>query len=162
MGYQAILDDIASSNYSLDQLRDIISEVSVSPNDAAEGATTILYSGEMPDGTHTGVLAESISDASVKGDGLKQVVTIADTDAYKVLQSEELEKAVEEATKGLPDAEAKAARDAFWGVTDADGHRQPGVWDDVSRRLVESAEGDVRTIISPDADSSRVFVLART
>lgn len=63
MGYQVILDDISSGEYSLDQLREIISEVSVSPNDAVQGATTILYSGEMPDGTHTGTLAEAISDA---------------------------------------------------------------------------------------------------
>ncbi|MEZ4600499.1 MAG: cadherin-like domain-containing protein [Syntrophotaleaceae bacterium] len=158
MGYQDILNDIANSQYSLDQLRDVVANAPVTANNAAEGATTILYSGKMPDGTHTGTLAEAMSSASVNGDGLKQVVTIADTDAYKILQSKELGDAVDRATSSLPPDEAVAARSAFFdGVTDTNGHRQPGVWDDVSRRLVESAEGDVRTIVSPDADPSRVF-----
>ena len=127
-----ILQDINSQSYTLDELRGIIAQSSVNVPDAGSTAVTVLYSGKLSDNLHTGAVAEAISDASRDSNNLKQVVTIADIDAYRLLKSDELDRAIDRAIQGLPDAE-NIKTQFFDGINDANGVRtQPGVWDDMS------------------------------
>ena len=156
MTYEQMIIDIQSNTYTLEQLRGIVAQASINASNAAPDAVTLLYSGKLSENLHTGTVAETISNASISN-GNKQVITIIDTDAGKLLKSRAFEDAVERAIQGNPDA-ANLKNQFFNGVTDANGTRtQPGLWDDVSQRLAQNATGDVRTIVAPDAASNSVF-----
>jgi Ca2+-binding RTX toxin-like protein len=151
-----ILADIEANTYTLEQLRGLVAQASVTANNAAPNAVTLLYSGYLPGGVHSGSVAEAISDQSRNSENLKQVITIADTDAANLLKSRQLEDALDRATQNLSETDAAALKSQFFeGVTDTNGVRtQPGVWDEVSARFAQRAEGDVRTITPHAADSS--------
>ncbi|MEO0444292.1 MAG: hypothetical protein AAFZ92_11245, partial [Pseudomonadota bacterium] len=123
---------------------DLVRQVSIEAN----GATTVLYSGKLADGTSTANVVESMIN-----DG-QDVRVIDNTAAANFLESDEfLSKVGESYGISLEQMQnpgfSHAAKDWLY-------HPQNGPWADASRRFIEATTGPVRTIV-PNASPDRVF-----
>lgn len=95
------LSKIGTTGYTgVDGLRRLVNETSAVAANAASNATLLLYSGKV-DGIYTSTLAESASNSTLGVNGLKQVVTIADTPVYNLLKSDIFTNALKEAVGGV-------------------------------------------------------------
>jgi Ca2+-binding RTX toxin-like protein len=137
-------------------LKDLLSQQSVQ----VEGKTgiTLLYSGGLQtdgnggtvplssDGYQSWQIAESI------GTNNGQVITIGQTDAYKLLDSDAFTEALRSSTTDIVEFNR-----ILNGITDENGIRtESGLWDITSQRLAASVVGEVRTV-TPFSLSDRVF-----
>ncbi len=108
-----------------------------------DGTTSgILYSGWITEDFHSGKAAEDVALENGK------VARINDTDAYKLLNSEEFELAYK-----------KANPKDFAVLFDTDRTLRTGpnsLWDHISRKFAAGLSGDVMTV-TPNADARRVF-----
>jgi hypothetical protein len=126
-----------------EQLKAYVSQASV----AVEGDATLFYSGKMGNGISAGEIAKAIGEAN------ENVITIAKTDAYALLGSDEFKEAFDKTYSGYSSEEVRGILN---GTTDAAGQYQKGYWDIPSEGLAESAAGDVRTL-SGFSDPDRIW-----
>jgi hypothetical protein len=130
-------------------LRSQLNQLSVSVSGAAVDAVTVLYSGRMTDGTHSGAAAQALVDANPTG----KVLTINQTQIYSLLNDDRFSDALKKALGNDP----IAFQSLIDGDTGPDGKRIPNsLWDDASKRFALNATGDVR-VIAPLGDPFRVF-----
>lgn len=148
------LSKIGTAGYTgVDGLKRLVSETSAVAANAAPNATLLLYGGKV-DGIYASTLAESASNGTLGVNGLKQVVTIADTPVYNLLKSDiftsELMRVVGDnvQTYNL----IMEGKDA----TGATRVSSASFWDDASRNLASSATGDIITF-TPNASIDGVF-----
>jgi hypothetical protein len=88
------LSKLGTPGYSsFESLVLLVKETSVTAASAAPNAVTLLYSGNLSDDVPAWRVANSISDAS-NSDGLKQVITIADTPAGQLLRHDDFKAAL--------------------------------------------------------------------
>jgi hypothetical protein len=132
------------------QLREQVNQLSVSvPN--AQGATTVLYSGQIGNGVHSGAVAQALADASPG-----QIATIDQTEVAALLDARN--DAFHQALRNALGND-NAAYNRILNGTDITGQTRiatDSLWDAASQRFVANATGDVRTI-TPLADATRVF-----
>jgi len=132
------------------ELKGKINLLSVEVPNAAPDAITLVYSGYMPNGVHTGEVAELLVAANSPG----KVLTLNQTQVYELLANKDFSNALykalgenEEALKYILDGkDLSGKRIAF-----------DSLWDDASSRFAHNAKGDVRAIIGLDADVNGVF-----
>jgi hypothetical protein len=134
------------------QLNAQINQLSVAvPN--TQGATTLLYSGQIGNGVHSGAVAQALADANPG-----KIVTINQTEVASLLDSQAFDIAFKFAL-GPAGIEQDTAYNRILSGTDVTGATRittDSLWDAASQRFAASATGDVRTIM-PLADSTRVF-----
>ena len=145
--------DLTRANALVAELKTQISQLSTNVPTAQPGATTLLYSGMIGNGTHSSVVAEAIAAANPG-----QILTINQTEIGELLSSDSFQKALEAALGLESESTNKFYDELINGSKDANNVRLPdSLWDEASRRFVmENASGDVRTL-TPLADSVRVF-----
>jgi Ca2+-binding RTX toxin-like protein len=136
---------------TVDQLRALISQLDIS----ASGATTVLYSGSMPNGGGSDDVARALAaqDPTLR--------VIDNTEAAKFLNLDDniaLRAKVESLFGGDPRVSGTAANRFLFGTYDASGSRitADGAWDDVSGRFAAATTGDVR-VIGYRADASKIL-----
>ena len=133
------------------ELRARISQLSASVANADPSAVTVLYSGSMSNGTHTGAVAAALAEANPG-----RVLTINQTEVYALLDAENV--AFHTALRDAIGVPGPAREEIYKALIDgSNGGRTPdSLWDDASRRFAENATGKVR-VVAPNADASRVF-----
>ena len=77
-------------NTLVSELRIEINKLSITVPDAAKDAITLLYSDVMPDGTHSGAVAEALVNVNSPG----KILTINQTEVYALLDSTDFQKAL--------------------------------------------------------------------
>lgn len=120
-------------------LKSQINQLSVAVPGAQPGATTLLYSGWVGDGLHSGAVAEAISAANPE-----HVLTINKTDTASLLDSTAFKDALLEALGNDTDAYNRILIGT--DTTNTTRIASDSLWDDASRRFAEAATGDVRTL----------------
>ena len=163
---QSVIDFLTTraSNISLteSQLSDLITELkgkinqlSVAVPGTSADAITVLYSGRMPDGTHTGEMAEELVTANPG-----KVLSINQTEVATLLSSDNaaFHNALQTAL-----GPAGPERDALYNRVlignDASGTTRitsDSLWDDASRRFAQNATGTI-SIIAPEGEAFKIF-----
>ena len=150
-----ILNTANDNNIVLDTqyLKDLLVQQSVQ----VEGKTgiTLFYSGGLQTdgkggtvplsdkGTQTWQIAESI------GENNSRIITIGQTDAFKLLDSAEFKES-------LRLTDPINFNRILNGITENGIRTEPGLWDIISQRVAESATGEVRTL-TPFSLAEKVF-----
>ena len=154
---RTILKTASDNNIVLDTqyLKDLLSQQSIE----VEGKTgiTLFYSGGLQtdgnggtvplssDGYQAWQIAENI------GKNNSRIITIGQTDAYALLDSDEFKDALR-----LSSTDNAAFNRVINGITENGIRIEPGLWDIISQRVAESAVGEVRTL-TPFSLSDKVF-----
>ena len=148
------LGKIGTAGYTgIDGLKRLVSETSAIVANAAPDATLLLYSGKVGDAYAWDVAARA-SNSSIDANGLKQVVTIADTPVYKLLNDAVFKNALKDAVGGVDQT-----YNLLMDGKDATGARisNTSLWDTASKNLASSATGDILTF-TPNAPIDGVFM----
>jgi hypothetical protein len=152
---RTILKTATDNNITLDThyLKDLLARQSIQ----VEGKTgmTLFYSGGLQTdgngstvplsakGTQAWQIAESI------GENNSQIITIGQTDAYALLDSQEFKDS-------LRLSDPINFNRIINGITENGIRTEPGLWDITSQRIAASAVGEVRTL-TPFSLSDKVF-----
>ncbi|NJD07806.1 MAG: hypothetical protein FIA97_15120 [Methylococcaceae bacterium] len=153
--FEEALSKIGTLEYSgVDGLIRLVNETSIAVRNAASDATTLLYSGAVDNlGTQAWQLVDAMKGKFVDAQGLKQVVTFADTAVTDLLADSRFQDALEAAV-GSDANQYNLIMDG----KDASGNRvtNTGLWDIASKKFAESVVGDVR-LIAPDGLGNSTF-----
>lgn len=158
MTLQDVLADLAINNqrsagfYSLDQLKALVAQMSVETAYNSTARVTLAYSGNLAadgSGPSATVVAERIG-----ADDPSRIRTIGQTDAAKLLLSEEFIEAVQKSA-----GSSSSVNEILYGARDGSRTRiTTGLWDDVSRRFILAApQGSELRSITPFARADGVF-----
>ncbi|MBK6906601.1 MAG: hypothetical protein IPH08_05835 [Rhodocyclaceae bacterium] len=153
--YQDALSKIGTDGYTgVDGLRRLVNETSAIAINAAPDATLLLYSKDV-DGVDAWRIADTVSNGSVDTDGLKRVVTMADTAVAELLDDPNFKRALFEAV-----GENTQTYNLILDGRDVTGNLRvsnTSFWDDASRNLASSATGNIVTM-AENAGMDSVFV----
>jgi len=153
---QEIINFLDSSRPTSDQLpafienlKGKINQISVAVLNAQQGATTLLYSGNVGNGVAAWQVAEILADTNPGN-----IITINQTEVSSLLMSREFQDKLLLALGNDP----FAYQNVLDGTDPITKQRisSGSLWDDASKRFADAATGDVRTL-APLADTSRVF-----
>lgn len=144
------LDPIELQEFISD-LKTKINQLSVTVPDTAADSITVLYSGYLTDGTHSGTVAADLVENSLPS----KILTISRTEVGAILDFEnrEFHNALRNALGNDPEDYKKII-----DGKDLAGNRisTDSLWDDASRRFVANSTGVVR-VISTDGSPTSIF-----
>lgn len=161
-----ILSEIRTANangtvFTVEQLRTLVSQASAEFRGGATDAITLLYSGDMPDGTHAWQIADEVVAANSPG----SVKTLSKTsvDVAELIEDDDFKNALrasvaKDMPTGTPSSVVEARVSEIVNGSTVNGERMAdGLWDDASRRFAQNASGDIRIIAPGGPKGSETF-----
>lgn len=130
---------------TVEEFRELVSKVSV----ATDGSPTLLFSGMVGGGSWFGSVVDEIADSEPS---LRTIRTADISSFLDVGENPELFDALLRIFPGSnPNNEDSEAARFLNGEVGPDGKRIPnGIWDEVSRRFIEEARGEVKVLTALD------------